>query len=63
MTFISKIEPKELRKQLEEDISLCPLCYCMTYTIKGVCGKCGSYKEEARKDGKEAKKDGKYKSA
>jgi len=21
-------------------LSLCPHCYCMTYTIKGKCGKC-----------------------
>jgi len=28
-----------------EEISLCPNCYCMTKTVKGICGKCYKRKE------------------
>lgn len=26
------------------EVSLCPNCYCMTHTVKGLCGKCGGKK-------------------
>ena len=31
-------------RELEETISLCPHCFCMTHTIEGKCGKCGATK-------------------
>ncbi len=31
-------------------ISLCPHCYCMTYTIKSKCGKCKKTKEENKNE-------------
>jgi len=30
--------------KMEDNISLCKSCYCMTKTIKGKCGKCGDEK-------------------
>lgn len=31
------------------DLSLCPECHCMTYTIEdGICGKCKYRKEQSR---------------
>lgn len=40
---------EEIRKKFNEmsvdeqlnSFSLCPYCHCMTYTIDGICGKCG----------------------
>jgi hypothetical protein len=26
-------------------LSLCPHCYCMTYTVSGYCGKCKKLKK------------------
>jgi len=26
-------------------ISICPQCFCITHTIKGMCGKCNAAKE------------------
>jgi hypothetical protein len=31
-----------------DSLSLCPHCYCMTYTIKGKCGKCKKEKEKQK---------------
>lgn len=36
---IGDLNPQELG-----DVSLCDGCHCMTYTIKGKCGKCGGKK-------------------
>lgn len=38
----------------EKFLDLCKSCHCMTWTIKGSCGKCGTlkpiYLESAKKD-------------
>ena len=36
---------KEANKWLDS-LSQCPHCYCMTYTIKGKCGKCKKEKKK-----------------
>ena len=43
--FDEKMKNKKFKKiykrvSKELDISLCPHCFCMTYTVKGKCGKC-----------------------
>ena len=37
-------EIQRRRKEREEEISLCPGCFCMTHTIDNKCGKCGGAK-------------------
>lgn len=37
-----------------EEITLCPHCYCMTKTAKGLCGKC--YNRKVKNDKKAKKK-------
>lgn len=36
----SKEELKKIDSFLE-NLTPCPYCYCMTYMIKNICGKCG----------------------
>jgi hypothetical protein len=34
----------------DDEISLCYSCWCMTKTIKGICGKCEADKQEGNLD-------------
>jgi len=40
----------------DPEISLCPNCFCMTKTIKGICGKCKEKKNELSKSRRQNKK-------
>jgi phosphotransferase system glucose/maltose/N-acetylglucosamine-specific IIC component len=40
----SIIDELSSKQEGKDEISLCKSCYCMTKTIKGKCGKCGSKK-------------------
>jgi len=39
-------EPSQICDECQHSLSLCPKCYCMTYTVKGYCGKCKGLKNE-----------------
>ena len=62
--LISIDQAREMKELDVDSISICPYCYCMTYTIKGKCGKCKKKKADHEKYNtsifiKERKKSGK----